>query len=290
MNCVKTLVGLATAVALVLGTGSVNAFQSASGVASNADVIKLTKAGLGEPLIIQSIEQATEPTFDLSPDALVDLKTAGVSDAVISAMMAHKSAVAKAERARPPAIDTKHASSTSRPPRELKGGILDEVKLYVERPSATRVVVRPFSAADSDIVRGEKKDETKTLQADGPRLLADRLVARLKEAATFTEVSLSQGPTPDDALLVEGKFVELDPGSRAKRYFAGFGAGKSAVTVIGTVRSSDGTLLATFEQRRVGVMGAFGGDSIGKMTSDAKSIGEDIALFLTSWTTGKNLK
>lgn len=182
------------------------------------------------------------------------------------------------------------ASPASRPIRELKGGILDEVKLYVDRPAATRIVIQPFSATDADIVRGEKKDETKTLQADGPRLLAERLVARLKETGAFTEVSLAQGPAPADALLVEGRFVELDPGSRAKRYFAGFGAGKSAITVTGTVRSSDGSVLATFEQRRVGVMGAFGGDSIGKMTSDAKSIGEDIALFLSSWAAGKSLK
>ena len=32
-------------------------------------------------------------------------------------------------------------------------------------------------------------------------------------------------PYAEDALIVEGKFTALDPGSRAKRYLVGFGAG-----------------------------------------------------------------
>jgi hypothetical protein len=179
------------------------------------------------------------------------------------------------------------------PIRTVKDGALDEIKLYVDKlPTSTHAVIRRFSATDADIVKGEKKEETKTMQADGPRMLADRFVAKLKELGPFTDVSIleSDAAPPADALVVEGKFTELDPGSRAKRYFAGFGAGKSAVTVSGSVKAVDGTLLAEFEQRRVGVMGVAGGDSLGKLTSDAKSLGEDIAKFLNTWATGKKLK
>jgi hypothetical protein len=56
------------------------------------------------------------------------------------------------------------------------------------------------------------------------------------------------------------------------------------------VKGADGTVLATFEQRRVGTMGMAGGDSIKKMSSDSKSIGEDIAKFLSAWAGGKKLK
>ena len=173
--------------------------------------------------------------------------------------------------------------------RKVKAG-LDEVRLYAsEPPSTQRIVIQLFSATDADIKEGEKKDETKTMQADGPRMLAERLVAKLKDFGGFGEVfSPADGAAlPPDTLVVEGKFVELDPGSRAKRYVAGFGAGKSAVKVQGTVKASDGTVLATFEQRRVGTMGAFGGDSLGKLTSDTKSIGEDIARFISDWAKGK---
>jgi hypothetical protein len=179
------------------------------------------------------------------------------------------------------------------PVRTIKGGILDEIKLYVDQfPPATRVVIRSFSASDADIVSGEKKDETKTMQADGPRMLGERFVAKLKEAGKFQEVSLLEtgADVPADALVVDGKFTELDPGSRAKRYFVGFGAGKSAVAVDGTLKAADGTLLATFVQRRIGVMGAAGGDSLGKMTSDARDIGEDLAKFVSAWAQGKKLK
>ncbi|MEP7309039.1 MAG: DUF4410 domain-containing protein [Acidobacteriota bacterium] len=95
---------------------------------------------------------------------------------------------------------------------------------------------------------------------------------------------------PAGALVVDGKFTELDPGSRAKRYFVGFGAGKSGVTVSGTVKTSDGTRLASFEQRRIGVMGAAGGDSLGRFAADAESIGEDITKFLSAWAKDKKLK
>jgi hypothetical protein len=48
--------------------------------------------------------------------------------------------------------------------------------------------------------------------------------------------------------------------------------------------------MAVFEQRRIGTMGMGGGDSLGKLMSDSRSIGEDIAKFLARWGRGDNLK
>ena len=45
------------------------------------------------------------------------------------------------------------------------------------------------TATDADIVKGEKKDATKTMQADGPRMLAEKFVAKLQELGSFTHVS-----------------------------------------------------------------------------------------------------
>ena len=128
------------------------------------------------------------------------------------------------------------------------------------------------------------------MQNDGPRVLADHFVATLEKSGPFKTVRvLSEEAAPRGALVVEGKFVELNPGSRAKRYFAGFGAGKSSVKVVGSVKDSTGRTLATFDQRRIGAMGLGGGDSLGKMMSDARSIGEDIAKFLAKWARGDTL-
>jgi hypothetical protein len=186
------------------------------------------------------------------------------------------------------------AATDQTPVTTIKDGILDEIKLYVAKlPGSTRVVIRPFSASDADLTVGDsKKDETKKMQVEAPGLLAEEFVVKLKDSGTFTDVAVltSDAAVPADAILVSGKFIEMDPGSRAKRYFVGFGAGKSGVTVEGSVKGPDGAMLATFKQRRIGVMGVAGGDSMGKLRSDAKNIAEDIAKFLSAWATGKKLK
>ena len=55
---------------------------------SNADVIRMVKGGVPESTVLTSI-QSSPSKFDLSPDALVALHRAGVSQKVMDAMMAH---------------------------------------------------------------------------------------------------------------------------------------------------------------------------------------------------------
>jgi hypothetical protein len=50
------------------------------------DVIKMSKAGLSDGIIVQQIRKYGH-AFDLTPDQLIQLKTASVSDRVISVMM-----------------------------------------------------------------------------------------------------------------------------------------------------------------------------------------------------------
>src|SRR5664279_3894320 len=56
-------------------------------------VIKLSQSGLSDEVIIAQIKKRPQP-FDLSPDQLLQLKNARVSDAVIEAMMPPSSAPA----------------------------------------------------------------------------------------------------------------------------------------------------------------------------------------------------
>ena len=58
---------------------------------TNADVIKMVKAGLPDSAIVASI-QSGQPRFDLSPDGLLALHQAGVSQHVLDVMMADGSA------------------------------------------------------------------------------------------------------------------------------------------------------------------------------------------------------
>jgi hypothetical protein len=187
------------------------------------------------------------------------------------------------------------------PVQKIEDGALDKIELFVaslEKPGDLTIVIKPFDTSGTNLGTGGKdgkearQQEAKTMQNEGPRVLAERLAATLTESKSFKQVQVAKdGDTvPPGGVVIEGKFVTLDPGSRAKRYFAGFGAGKSSVEVTGAVKDANGKTLATFEQRRVGAMGMGGGDSLGKLMSDSKDIGEDIGKFMTKWATGASLK
>jgi hypothetical protein len=190
-------------------------------------------------------------------------------------------------------------AASDKPVKKIEEGLLDSIELYVATlpaPAERIIVVKPFATEKAELGTGSKKDDDKKaqgqaeqLQQDGPKFLAEALVAAIKEEGGFKGAHVGGDSAGDDALIVEGEFTELDPGSRAKRYFVGFGAGKAAVAVAGTVKDAKGTLLANFKQRRVASMGVAGGDSVKKMTDDCKSIGEDIAKFLSAWAKGKKL-
>jgi hypothetical protein len=53
---------------------------------SNADIINLTKQGLDSALIVKEI-QSSLTSFDTTPQALIDLKNAGLDNSVIDAML-----------------------------------------------------------------------------------------------------------------------------------------------------------------------------------------------------------
>jgi hypothetical protein len=193
------------------------------------------------------------------------------------------------------------AVSAQSPVRTIEDGALDKIELFVaalDKPADLTIVIRPFDASGANLGTGGKdgkearQKEAQKIQGEGPKMLAERLAATLNESKSFKQVQVAKADdaVPPGGVVIEGKFVTIDPGSRAKRYFAGFGAGKSSVEVAGTVKDATGRTLATFEQRRVGAMGVGGGDSLDKLISDSQDIGEDIGKFLTKWAKGESLK
>ena len=182
-------------------------------------------------------------------------------------------------------------------PLEIEDGVLDWIRIVGDAPAAgATVVVKPFDASGADLGTGAEGGKPKRVevarefQADGPGILAGSTVAALLDVGPFTSVRVDDGgPIPEGAIVIEGAFTQLDPGSKAKRYWAGFGAGKGSIEIEGAIRDSAGTVLAEFRQRRLTVMGVFGGDYESKMHADLDSLGEDIAKFLNHWVTGKKL-
>lgn len=77
---------LALASILLTHTFVIASGQSQKEVMTNASVVGLVKAGLGDAVIIQKIRRS-EPRFDTSDAGLKQLRAAGVSDNVILEMM-----------------------------------------------------------------------------------------------------------------------------------------------------------------------------------------------------------
>jgi hypothetical protein len=69
---------------------------------TNDAILKLAKAGLGEDIILSTVKNQPG-TYSTGPDDLIALKTAGVSDKVIAAMMEKTASGAPAPKAAPPA-------------------------------------------------------------------------------------------------------------------------------------------------------------------------------------------
>lgn len=84
-NCVALVVVLLLSLSLAAAAPAAPAGSEAA--FSNADVIKLVKLELGDDVVIGKIKQAADVAFDLTTDGLVQLKRAGVSSRVISAML-----------------------------------------------------------------------------------------------------------------------------------------------------------------------------------------------------------
>ena len=83
-------------------------------------------------------------------------------------------------------------------------------------------------------------------------------------------------------LIIQAKVFEMNPGSRALRYFIGFGAGKTVVGIQGEVIDAlSGQVQLKFKHARASSMGGFGGDYEKFLSDDTRDVGEDIGKMLT---------
>jgi hypothetical protein len=94
---------------------------------NNDAVIKLVKAGLSDDLIVSTVN-AQAGIYDTSTDGLIALKTAGVSDKVVAAIVAKANAVAAAAAAPIPALPPMPAAAEQTAPTIPAG--IDEVGVY----------------------------------------------------------------------------------------------------------------------------------------------------------------
>jgi hypothetical protein len=141
----------------------------------NDDILKMAHAGLGEDLILQTI-QLKPGHYDTNPDDLIALKTAGLSDRVISAMVAH-GAPAAHDADRPtlrPFADSARTPA-GRQPSTLPPGV-DEIGVYYKLPAGKTT---PSSAAAPGLITHQAADAN----AEWTELRTERVVFKSGGAA-----------------------------------------------------------------------------------------------------------
>ena len=117
-------VGLAQATAAQEGPLQADTDVTQPHALTNETIIKMSQAGLNDGVITQTI-RTSAGHYDTSPDGLIKLKAAGVSQRVIAVMQAHRSGLNERE----PEIATAPAPASAVTPSPLAPGI-DEIGVY----------------------------------------------------------------------------------------------------------------------------------------------------------------
>lgn len=114
--------------------------------------------------------------------------------------------------------------------------------------------------------------------------MLEALKPELKAKVDVEQVE--KAPKGAKTLILRGKVEDLSPGSRAKRYLGGFGAGAAGTKVSGEiVDAKSGDVLARFTQeRRAGGTWKFGGGKdMDVMRDSIHATGQDIAHILDAF-------
>lgn len=141
----------------------------------------------------------------------------------------------------------------------------------------SRLVVSDFETSGTPLP--ERDDNTYEPVQEVLRDVAGPLVEGLVETEPGLAVERAAGEAPGEAgvLVLRGRVVEMDPGSRAARYWAGFGAGAARTKLEGElVDAASGRVLLRFTQERRSGVGAGGGNYVKLMQRNLRAIGEDL--------------
>jgi len=106
--------------------------------------------------------------------------------------------------------------------------------------------------------------------------LAEEIAGELRRQGHTAE-AIPAGGQPTGDVIVRGRLVRVDGGSRAQCYWVGFGAGAAKFGTAGDVLKRDGTQLASFADERRSGFGIFGGATETLMQKCVRQVGRDIA-------------
>ena len=147
----------------------------------NASVIALSRSGLSLDLVLKKIS-TSRPAFDVSSAALVELKKAGVEDAVIAFMMD------RAETALPAQT---HATPASLPPA-MSPGYSDSAALAEIKPTP-KLPAKTITFEKSSLQPSLQAVEKELLKRDDFRRLNLTIVRYREKADLFVDIRFVSG-------------------------------------------------------------------------------------------------
>lgn len=158
-------------------------------------------------------------------------------------------------------------------------GDMDEVEVVETFRLADyqRLLVADFDTAETPLP--ERDDNTWEPVQEVLSDVGEPLLNGLRETlpGVAVERRAEGGGAAEGALLLRGKVLEMDPGSRAARYWAGFGAGAARAKLQGeVVDAASGRVLLRFTQERRSGVGMGGGNYVNLMRRNLFTIGEDL--------------
>lgn len=160
---------------------------------TNADVVSMTKSGLGEQTIVLAIQQDST-NFDTSPQALVELKNAGVADGVLNAMLSA-----------PNLTSSSHLTSTSvqKDPLNLLDKRLDAIgpRERLTSIKAVRYTAKQTQSGPSGVI---------SLDFERVTSYPDRVYV-LRTSTSGPAVSSKLVLTPEFSYIASGKMITAIP-------------------------------------------------------------------------------
>ncbi|MEY2496358.1 MAG: hypothetical protein QOJ45_2850 [Verrucomicrobiota bacterium] len=151
-------------------------------------------------------------------------------------------------------------------------------------------ILQPFNAASFDAIAVESFDTT-GVQLPNPKdntypavLSAMRLIKPAFMGGLQEKARRKLGGGGRGTLIIWARMTKLDPGSRAARYWAGFGAGAVKIQMVGEIVDGNSKkVLVRFKQERRSAFGVFGGGYEELFTRTARQIGGDIATLVNAF-------
>src|SRR5713226_4252915 len=147
---------------LLAAVFAASVFAQAQKPLTNEDVIQLAKSGLGEEIILRAVA-TNQPAFDTSVQGLTALKSAGVSDKVIAAVLDRQAQAASNSQPREPARNMPPPPASTPSGGNLEAGPptdpgvyyqdqgswirLEKAKPRMETKGLIKANVNPFSKA-----------------------------------------------------------------------------------------------------------------------------------------------